>query len=177
MKFVYFPFFFFFFSVFSAQNSDKKYWAKDSLLSWTDFKDTPKKKRVAALSYCGIQFRNCDYKYGQTPKYKFISFFQRNLSWVWENTKLNYVLKHEQLHFDITELFARKMRKYFSESEIDIEDSKDIYKQIFDQYGIFQDQYDKDTQHGTLDKEQAKWQLEIEKQLLSLEKYAEDKCY
>src|SRR5690606_40361550 len=40
-----------------------------------------------------------------------LSYFNPHLSWVVPASRNDYLLKHEQLHFDITELHARKLRR------------------------------------------------------------------
>jgi hypothetical protein len=48
--------------------------------------------------------------------------FYPNSSWVKADRKLGALLRHEQGHFDITEVYARKMRKAIREARIACED-------------------------------------------------------
>ncbi len=47
-----------------------------------------------------------------------VAFFDRQRSWVKNEAKLDYVLRHEQGHFDIFEVYTRKIRKALSEKKL-----------------------------------------------------------
>ncbi|MBW2962857.1 DUF922 domain-containing protein [Mesonia aestuariivivens] len=83
---------------------------------------------------------------------------------------MNRLLTHEQLHFDISELYARKMRKILSEfhpktlNEAKLQ-LKRIHHKVERERIYFQNTYDKETQHGTLTKQQQRWQKRVGKAL------------
>ncbi len=84
----------------------------------------------------------------------------------------DYLLNHEQLHFDIREFNARTIRKFFytvnkyDEFNI-INDINSIYKN-----GILLDSiYDAETVHGTNISMQNIWNIKIKKKLDSLKSY------
>lgn len=79
------------------------------------------------------------------------------------------VLNHEQGHFDISEIYARRLRK-----EIEILMDKGVedevtFRQLFNKYlqelKEFQDAYDSETHHGSIDTKQIHWDRKIEKEL------------
>jgi len=85
------------------------------------------------------------------------------------------LLAHEQGHFDLCELYARKLRRKFdSLLNIGNEDWA-IYEKEFakinKEHVIEQNKYDLETNHSTNKTEQKKWNLYIEENLLSLDKY------
>ena len=87
--------------------------------------------------------------------------------------KTDYLLKHEQLHFDIAELFARKMRKQFSEKKFNLKSMKtemsNLYKDQFTKLGEYQKEYDKETNHSRITKKQAKWAKDVQEALDNLD--------
>lgn len=168
--------FFLFFCLLSfVYSQDRIYWQEDKKLEFSDFQDTPNIRRVAALSYCGIQFYSC--KYRTEPTYRVRAYFDPKKSWSWSNYRYPYVIKHEQLHFDIAELYAREIRKYFQTHPIKVQNAVEEYQKFYNKYIETQELYDSETQHGTLDKEQERWQESISEQLKNLQAYSEDVCY
>ena len=98
---------------------------------------------------------------------KFNAGFQKPRSW--GRSKTDYILNHEQGHFDIAEIFARKLNKKMSEYQFNKttykNDLKNIYDGITTEKEVFQDQYDKETDHSRKKEQQAEWLKKIEKML------------
>ncbi len=79
------------------------------------------------------------------------------------------LLNHEQLHFDIAEIFARKMRKYFKELQLNqvtqFSSYIECYNLFWEESRTYQKLYDSETRHG-LDKEKNKqWSIKIKEEL------------
>lgn len=100
--------------------------------------------------------------------------FDKNHSWSLAKFD-TIVLKHERLHFDIAELFARKIRKQFYENKI----AKKItyerfwadYKKLWSECSKFQNLFDYETDHGR-DKEQNKlWRQLVFEELVKFDNY------
>ena len=90
-------------------------WHEDQKLSWRDFEGMPRHdyENLAALTSSGISYyTGC--KEGQLI-YKIESYFDKQESWVKLDAMDSHKLEHEQIHFDITELFARKLRKLLAQ--------------------------------------------------------------
>jgi hypothetical protein len=88
-----------------------------------------------------------------------------------------YILNHEQIHFDITEIYARKLRKLISEK--DFKKVKDVVEvinkmsdKVIDEWQKEQNNYDDDTQHGINSAKQQVWNEKIQNQLVELENYS-----
>jgi hypothetical protein len=62
--------------------------------------------------------------------YKVICYFNRPISWTKDSDSLG--LTHEQGHFNIAELFARKLRKKFLEYKFNASSIKTDLKLMFD---------------------------------------------
>jgi len=90
-----------------------------------------------------------------------------------QNHKL---LNHEQGHFDITELFARKLRKSLQEKKFKNYKTigRDVDK-IYDKNNLawrkMQDLYDKETNHSENETAQADWDANINNMLLDYKYY------
>jgi hypothetical protein len=107
--------------------------------------------------------------------YKAVTRFKKNESWFKGiNPK---ILKHEQLHFDITEIFTRQLRKDFSILEL----CKNNYQTKIDslyfsnnvELNKFQDQYDLETDHSKNDSMQKKWEAIVCSKLKEMDSYTD----
>lgn len=86
-------------------------------------------------------------------------------------------MNHEQLHFDIAELYARKMRKEIQKLKlikgtIAQFDYRRIHKKIFKEYLEYQKKYDTETDFSRTLSKQKNWEISVAKQLQGLEKFA-----
>jgi hypothetical protein len=103
------------------------------------------------------------------------ALFLRSKSFL--NDKSPMTLQHERLHFDITELFARKLRqrvieKDFTKVKTDVgEEIKKMYDQINSEWAKENELYDKEVKSGQDKAKQKEWELKIASQLAALEQY------
>lgn len=165
-------------SLFSTENDEKKIaWNENSKLSWSDFKGTPNGSRdYVASTNSGISF---SYSYGERNgkinlEYTIQSNFYPDLSWYRPEIVNDYILRHEQAHFDISELFARKLRKKVEAIPL----TKNIKKEIDAVYSVnekerqdMQYAFDKESVHSRNEKEEIKWQRFIAAQLKKHERW------
>ena len=91
-------------------------WQENKKLKIQDFKadnkDTVKVNRqqfLGAISAIRIEYTSFQRNKNSVPDFSIKTYFDPNESWML--LKNDYVLQHEQIHFDLTELYARKMRK------------------------------------------------------------------
>ncbi|PRX41934.1 DUF922 domain-containing protein [Salegentibacter salegens] len=161
-----------------AQEDEKLSWAEDRILSWEDFKASPKKHLpYKANTNSGISFswNSRESSNGLELNYEVGSNFYPNRSWVKEIQEVDYLLAHEQLHFDITELHARKLRKALENFEPGTKMKKEldaIYSEIEKQRRQMQAQFDKETSHS-MDKEaEFKWRFLVKEELDKLSEYS-----
>ena len=81
------------------------------------------------------------------------------------------LLKHEQLHFDMAEIAARKMRARFSDARDACTDDSDLNTlnrfvgEVTRDYRREQAQYDQETKHGTFLFGQGKWESRVKSAL------------
>ena len=149
------------------------YWNSDDYLKWEDFKGKPDTgSYLKALTMAEVKAFPC--KKGANYEYKVICRFIKNESWVKDTSAA--LLRHEQIHFDIAEVIARKMRKGLlllkSEESTTNEDYKEYLDSMFLKLHQIQKKYDKETAQGTILTNQKKWEAKTNNQLKELERYS-----
>ncbi|MBK5271221.1 MAG: DUF922 domain-containing protein [Bacteroidia bacterium] len=156
------------------KNEELLDWSPFKRLTWNDYKGKPDSNSDAAAtttSYLGIKY---NFK-NNSVTYKIICRFSKNKSWGLHKT--DHILSHEQGHFDITEIFARKLNKKtgdykFNKSTYQ-KDLQKIYDDLMDEKEMFQNRYDEKTDFSRNKEKQAEWLKKIEKMLDDLKDYSE----
>ena len=154
------------------ENDSLLLWQADRPLEWGDFKGIPKPVRFHNAAGTGPFIK---YIYstleGRPPEFTFFTYFDKCRSWTVTNS--SEILEHEQLHFDIAELYTRKIRKRFDSLVAEYVTNKDIYfqeKQKIDtEYHECQNKYD----HEVLANypKFLEWRKRIAKELEELKEY------
>lgn len=161
-----------------AQENEKLSWNQEKSLSWSDFKASPKKHLpYKANTNSGLSFswNSTESISGIELTYEVRSNFYPNRSWVKKIEEVDYLLAHEQLHFDITELHARKLRKALESYEPDEKMKKEldaIYSEIEKQRRQMQTQFDKETNHSINKQAEFKWRQFVKQELDKLKDYS-----
>ena len=154
-------------------NDEVLRWSPSRKLSWDDFSGLPPKTAAnAALTNSGIEMKfSTD---GQSLSYEISCNFDMRNSW--GRVKNDHILSHEQGHFDIAEIHARKLNKALKAYRITgnsvSKDLNGIYRQIMDQLLLMQNQYDDETDYSRDFPEQKKWLGRIDIYLGDLREYA-----
>lgn len=150
---------------------------KYKTLKWIDFKgEVPDNSSFSASVSSGMSYKwsystsagIIDFRYAVEAK------LYRHLSWTIYKTGKEEVLKHEQLHFDITELFTRKFRKALDEYVVKRNIRKDvanIYSRIEKERIEMQLLYDKETNHSLNKESQLAWEEKVSRSLTEYEEY------
>lgn len=154
----------------SATDSNLILWRADHRLGWEDFQgpvDLQRKSGVQAATQVMIELNT--QQNGNLAHFTVACYFERDRSWT-ANRQNEYLLSHEQLHFDIAELFAREMRKRLRElSEVSHRNLESrvqqIYRQVNREHNAFQDRYDRETEHSKNREKQAQWEAKIKRML------------
>lgn len=110
---------------------------------------------------------------------KVMAEFNPNESWTRfpKMQRQEIALDHEKRHFDITEIYARKIRKaiatnhFTSKHFIDSLDS--LFKDYTSQHRAEQNKYDQETMHSMDTTQQQKWNKWIDEQLIAFSAYAD----
>lgn len=152
-----------------GQSNDEELitWNENKKLTWSDYKGKAKPDTDAAAStatYLGIEYNFSSKGFD----YKITCSFSKTKSWGLHKT--DYILSHEQGHFDIAEIFARKLHKKMSEYKFNKNNFKDdlkkIYVHITSEKEEMQNAYDRETNHSINKEKQVEWLKKID-QLLS----------
>ncbi|MBS9463755.1 DUF922 domain-containing protein [Flagellimonas sp. 389] len=155
----------------SQQLEESVLWNPDKRLTWTDFKGKiPPAAVPAATTASGIS-----YKYSANLihhevelDFEVNAYFYPNESWYKPEVCDDIILSHEQLHFDISELFARKMRDKLQRTSFSDNvkaEIRRIYKEILKELKDFQELYDWETNFSRNTKKQLEWNNKIAKAL------------
>jgi len=142
-----------------STTSNELLWHNERKLQWNDFEGQPKYwSDFAAQTVTTIeQSYTCD---ADNFELKLIAKFNKTKSWT-KTSKSKRILAHEQKHFDLTELYARKMRKAYLEllepCTMGTTALNKIYNDLFEELRQLQILYDVETDHGLKTKAQQKW--------------------
>lgn len=153
-------------------DSDLIQWNEESKLKWENFEG--KVPNVSgfqkAITYSSISIRS-DYYEGSLPNYIVKSLFHKKKSWT--NTNSQEHLDHENLHFDITEVHSRKIRKSIdSLQQLGEEDAvcyKKVYRKILSKLQDAQRKYDNEVYSSDI--KQQIWIDSISQELKELENF------
>lgn len=103
-----------------------------------------------------------------------VAFMNPQESWVISNERTNALLKHEQLHFDISELHARKLRQNILLQKLNKKDLANVLKSLVGNSHKLrkqsQNQYDLEIRQNK--SKQLEWEKKVALELKSLEQYS-----
>lgn len=152
---------------FSQQNLE---WSRQNRLSFDDFKGEIGISTAAAVSSVSIKFKILSQSiWTGRIKVKIYADFDQLSSWVKPEYKTLQLLAHEQGHFDIAEIFAKKLQKKI---DVEIKGSQDFiekfqktYDDMYKEHLEFQDKYEIDTDMGRDFKKQEEYSKLIKEML------------
>ena len=167
---------FFFFS--QNPNEESMTWSELRRLTWTDFKgDVNPNSDAVALTASGIIFgfsvstsgsRIVDYSTSVD------AHFYPNKSWYNKEEADDYILEHEQLHFDITELYTRKFRERLTKLSVNQnirKQLKQLHTSINEELNETQKRYDEQSVHSINTEVQKQWRELITSELAKLSQF------
>lgn len=148
-------------------------WAADRKLAWDDFRGTaPLSGQEGALTAYSLFYGiRCS---GQHFQFRVVAAFLPHDSWVKPvvlsdaQRRVN-TLQHEQTHFDIAEVYARRMRQRFAEVYNPCGTSREALDTIANRYitdeAGAQARYDDETRHGLTAARQRQWDADVKRML------------
>ena len=159
-----------------VENDTIVLWSKLRPLVWTDFQGetkTPKKEfgiYTGAVTAAGPVFVHRRDKNGNMVPYP-LTYFFKSLSWSISNDSL--LLFHEQIHFDIAEVYTRKLRKGYKDliEENIYENSaySNLSDEILEKCAELQSEFDKELSFSKTTQEE--WRKRIDEELEELKDY------
>jgi hypothetical protein len=150
-------------------------WAGEHKLTWTDFQaKAPKHHEASAMS--DITFTIDLKSDGDMLKVFIAPSFNPDGSWVKEGDRTDYLLGHEQIHFDIYEVNARKLRKELATKKLTSVNTESTINHLMEKYNTLnstvQERYDSETNHSINVKKQEKWIQDISTELEELKDFS-----
>lgn len=153
-------------------------WNESQKLLWNDFKGKAKTNTdAAAVTASGITFSYSVKKTdGQITSFKTQAYahFYPKSSWYIASRCNDHILKHEQLHFDITELHVRIFRYRISLLEVSNNVKSQLnalHKEINKELADMQEAYDTQSQNSINKEAQAKWNTYVAENLKTFEAF------
>jgi hypothetical protein len=156
-------------------------WSAGRRLRWSDFASAAPQQagdEGALTAYSIFYGVRCA---GEAFEFRAVAGFLPHESWVRSDVVADRavserMLRHEQTHFDLTEVFARRLRKAFSDlyepcrrADTDLDG---LASQYLRAERTEQQRYDDETHHGLAAAEQATWDRKTAADLASLASYA-----
>jgi hypothetical protein len=154
-------------------------WSTARRLTWSDFLGRPDVSS-AASAWTVYTVKVEDECQGDLFTFRAESFFQPMRSWVkplilFQGEASRRILRHEQAHFDLSEVHVRKLRRAFHEVAHPCQKTPEERNAISAAYlradADTQRQFDRETQFGFDDRQQSIWEERIRKDLASLRDY------
>lgn len=152
-------------------------WTSNYKLKWDDFqgiKDTLFDINEESMIKTKIEVITKISK--EKVEFQILSYFDKEKSWTINDSSL-MLLNHEQLHFDITEIFARELRKKLSSIKfISNQNLKDKVKELYHKVNLasieYQLKYDRETNHSKNKSQQLIWNERIKDILKNTNNYS-----
>ena len=148
-------------------------WSAGRRLAWSDFQGSPPSEgsEGAKISYTLYSGWKCK---GAAFEFRMIAGFRPRQSWVKavvlnDSMQRRTVLGHEQTHFDLAEVHARRMQRAFCDlarpcARTDAELSA-LAQRLTQEEKAEQRRYDEETNHGLLADQQAAWSRDVAQRL------------
>ena len=145
-----------------------KRWDAEEQLTWEDFKGIP-----IPFSKYGATINSQVYMEYDSLTEIFYAYAGQNNMLSWSKVNGEYGLKHEQYHFNVTELHARKLNNYFSQAKnVTLEEAEKKLSETNIKLGYFQKRFDRETEHSQKEAQQSYWEFKIDS---SLQEYTHGK--
>jgi hypothetical protein len=151
-------------------------WHAHEKLAYADFKADKKNSRGFAIATASSNFGyEIEDNTGEFAIDIYVHFYCKE-SWWNPRMKMDDVLSHEQLHFDICELYGRKFYKAVlglkEAGEFNEYAVARLYDKMEKEFDDYQDLYDDETDHSTNGDMQSEWDEYIHSELERLKDYA-----
>ncbi|TKG96947.1 DUF922 domain-containing protein [Puteibacter caeruleilacunae] len=162
----------------SAAQADEEQiirWSESRKLKWSDFVYEKSLSTVNMEKATIFPMIKCRFKQLNELLSVHVDVFMDRQKSFTSDTITTELLAHEQLHFDIAELYGRMIRKestkLIQNKEMTYEMIETMIKNKLSAYEKFQKLYDTETKHGTSIKQQKFWHNKIWQMLDDLDDY------
>jgi hypothetical protein len=152
-------------------------WTSGYKLKWSDFQGSPNPSGTfdeeagikIKIEVTGKITRN-------TYDISVSCIFDKSKSWTTTKDTGTYLLEHEQIHFDIGEIYARQLRKKFSEmndiTDVNFEERvRKMYHDVNSSCTDYENKYEFETCHSTNRIKQALWKERVDSIMSNTKKF------
>lgn len=158
----------------SLNSANEIQWCEQDKLEWQDFSGEPSMySPFAAVSATYIEESHGCTEDGEFH-FNVKAAFVKDKSWS-TNTICNDLLNHEQVHFDLTEYYARKMRLRLQQIEnpcsLPTEDILQVVHEVYEDMETAHRVYDEFTVHGLNKENQKLWNKYVAESLKDLNNF------
>lgn len=151
------------------------YYQPGKPLEWADFQGVPEQTgNTAALTTSGFGYRMSMGYTGTrgTIKIFVYCYFDKMKSWVKPDKMNDYVLNHEQMHFDISYLAANRFMQSLKKINFTRENLSSQLQEAYDASSHWMEEqqhaYDRQTRNGISKSDQESWSKLITRQLRAI---------
>ena len=152
-------------------------WSADRRLTWADFQG-PFDLRSGAVAVTATVVAYEMACTGTDFRWRIVSRFVPRSSWVRPDHLLNrqseQTLLHEQGHYDLSEVHARRaretVRRLAAPCALTDAQQNALIQGFHQQADALQEQYDRETAHGTAQRRQREWEGQVEEWLRTIPK-------
>ncbi len=144
--------------------ADQLYWNPERKLAWSDYLGNPDSLTATDPATATHLFGNFTIR-ADSMEVCCFAYFRKSRSWVPKDAQTETRLAHEQLRFDITELYARMLKKKVIDKVKDSVSAKEEYKKEFTTIRkAVRDRlflYEAETNHGEDARKENDWEEKI----------------
>ena len=153
------------------------HWSASRPLALADFKGRPRPAEAHAALTSATIVAQVACKSGQFTGHVQAAFDPTTSWWRDPATMTPKLLRHEQLHFDITEVYARRLRQKLAAVRVPCaqlgSSFERLSKSVYAEWEKAEEQYDRDTNHGLKPEQQTQWEAQVQQQLAELAEFAD----
>ena len=160
-----------------SNSNDTLFWQESYSIQRTDFigrNDNTSGFAAYSFTMVILDYSIAINRWGvKEPSFNIRAGFDKQKSWISDESlrEPDIVLMHERLHFDITELTARRLKMALSityKQQTMQEQINQIYQKQIRLGDEMQERYDKETDHGLNRTKQVAWETKIARKLQEL---------
>jgi hypothetical protein len=156
------------------------HWSASRPLTLADFKSRPRPGETHAALTSATIVAQVACKGGQFTGHVQAAFDPTASWWREPATATPKLLRHEQLHFDITEVYARRLRQKLAAVRVPCAQLGSAFESlaqgVYAEWEKAEAQYDRDTNHGLKPEPQAQWEAQVQQQLTELAAFADEEA-
>jgi hypothetical protein len=163
----------------SYNQDDYLLWSDSHKLSWDDFKGVPQGSSNDYTTEIFVSIpSSIDKNIASSPKLTSVCVFDKRKSWVNKNVANETLLLYCQTIFDIHEVYARKLRKTFLETDFGLNDFKEKYQDMTakNNSDLFNrvEEFRRESFYGQKSKAVMQWASQIKNELQDLNQFKID---